>query len=184
MASSACPVPPVQFQGFTLRALRALATAHDFAKRNNLQEIDAEYILIGFLDEGSGVGANALRQLEIEPTELMDALVAGLDDTGGQQLLLPQSFDWSWASGALHGIASADDDESATKTRLTARAQRVIDSAKEESQSLDQNYVGSEHLILGMLHLHDGIGPDLLRDKGLHDGRIDEVRRAVREILG
>jgi ATP-dependent Clp protease ATP-binding subunit ClpC len=65
--------------------------------------------------------------------------------------------------------------------RFTDRARRVVVLAQEEARLLDHNYIGTEHLLLGLLREHEGAAAEALRALGVSLG---EVRRRVEEIIG
>lgn len=64
--------------------------------------------------------------------------------------------------------------------RFTDRARRVVVQAQEEARALDHNYIGTEHLLLGLIH-GDGVGPKVLESMGINR---DSVRQRVEEIIG
>src|SRR5881392_3605669 len=67
------------------------------------------------------------------------------------------------------------------KLPQTPRAKKVIEYAIEEARNLNHNYVGTEHLLLGLLREHDGVAAQVLRNLGL---KLEEVREEVLNLLG
>jgi ATP-dependent Clp protease ATP-binding subunit ClpC len=132
-----------------------MALANQEAQRFNHEYIGTEHILLGLVKEGSGVGANVLKNLNVDlhkvRTEVEKLVKAGPDMvTMGK---LPQ----------------------------TPRAKKVIEYAIEEARNLNHNYVGTEHLLLGLLREHDGVAAQVLMNLGL---KLDEVREEVLNLLG
>ncbi|MBX3359652.1 MAG: ATP-dependent Clp protease ATP-binding subunit [Phycisphaeraceae bacterium] len=143
------------FERFTDRARKVMALANQEAQRFNHEYIGTEHILLGLVKEGSGVGANVLKNLDVDlrkvRLEVEKLVKAGPDMvTMGK---LPQ----------------------------TPRAKKVIEYAIEEARNLNHNYVGTEHLLLGLLREHDGVAAQVLMNLGL---KLEEVREEVLNLLG
>jgi ATP-dependent Clp protease ATP-binding subunit ClpA len=142
------------FERFTDRARKVMALANQLAQVHNHEYIGTEHILLGLVKEGSGVGANVLRNLDVDLRKVrleVEKLVKSGPDlvTMGR---LPQ----------------------------TPRAKKAVEFAIEEARNLDHNYVGTEHLLLGLLREHDGVAGQVLMYFGL---RIEEVREEVIAVL-
>ncbi len=143
------------FERFTDRARKVMALANQEAQRFNHEYIGTEHILLGLVKEGSGVGANVLKNLDVDLRKVrleVEKLVKRGPDmvTMGK---LPQ----------------------------TPRAKKVIEYAIEEARSLNHNYVGTEHLLLGLLREQDGVAATVLMNLGL---RLEDVREEVLNLLG
>lgn len=143
------------FERFTDRARKVMALANQEAQRFNHEYIGTEHILLGLVKEGSGVGANVLKNLEVDLRKVrleVEKLVKRGPDmvTMGK---LPQ----------------------------TPRAKKVIEYAIEEARSLNHNYVGTEHLLLGLLREQDGVAAQVLMNLGL---KLEDVREEVLNLLG
>jgi len=143
------------FERFTDRARKVMALANQEAQRFNHEYIGTEHILLGLVKEGSGVGANVLKNLDVDLRKVrleVEKLVKRGPDmvTMGK---LPQ----------------------------TPRAKKVIEYAIEEARSLNHNYVGTEHLLLGLLREQDGVAAQVLMNLGL---RLEDVREEVLNLLG
>lgn len=142
------------FERFTDRCRKVMALANQQAQRFNCEYIGSEHILLGLIKEGSGTGATVLKQLEISLPLLRDR-VEGAIKAGPEAVLqgkLPQ----------------------------TPRAKKAIEHAIEEARSLGHDYVGTEHLLLGLVR-DDGAAGTALRGFGLN---IQDVRDEIRELLG
>jgi len=143
------------FERFTDRARKVMALAHQEAQRFNHEYIGTEHILLGLVKEGSGVGANVLRNLNVELRNVR-LEVEKLVKSGPEMVTMG-------------------------KLPQTPRAKKVIEYAIEEARNLNHNYVGTEHLLLGLLRERDGVAAQVLMNLGL---KLDEVREEVLNLLG
>ncbi len=143
------------FERFTDRARKVMALAHQEAQRFNHEYIGTEHILLGLVKEGSGVGANVLRNLNVELRNVR-LEVEKLVKSGPEMVTMG-------------------------KLPQTPRAKKVIEYAIEEARNLNHNYVGTEHLLLGLLRERDGVAAQVLLNLGL---KLDEVREEVLNLLG
>ncbi|CAN5697108.1 ATP-dependent Clp protease ATP-binding subunit [soil metagenome] len=143
------------FERFTDRARKVMALANQEAQRFNHEYIGTEHILLGLVKEGSGVGANVLKNLDIDLRKVRLEV---------EKLVRP-------------------GPEMVTMGKLpqTPRAKKVIEFAIEEARNLNHNYVGTEHLLLGLLREHDGVAAQVLMNLGL---KLDQVREEVLNLLG
>jgi ATP-dependent Clp protease ATP-binding subunit ClpC len=143
------------FERFTDRARKVMALANQEAQRFNHEYIGTEHILLGLVKEGSGVGANVLKTLDVDLRKVRLEV---------EKL-----------------VKSGPDMISMGKLPQTPRAKKVIEYAIEEARNLNHNYVGTEHLLLGLIREHDGVAAQVLRNLGL---KLEEVREEVLNILG
>jgi ATP-dependent Clp protease ATP-binding subunit ClpC len=143
------------FERFTDRARKVMALANQEAQRLNHEYIGTEHILLGLVKEGSGVGANVLRNLDVDLRRVR-LEVEKLVKAGPEMVTMG-------------------------KLPQTPRAKKVIEYAIEEARNLNHNYVGTEHLLLGLLREHDGVAAQVLLNLGL---RLEEVREEVLNLLG
>src|SRR5690606_23501052 len=143
------------FERFTDRARKVMALANQEAQRFNHEYIGTEHILLGLVKEGSGVGANVLKNLDVDLRKVRLEV---------EKLVKP-------------------GPEMVTMGKLpqTPRAKKVIEYAIEEARNLNHNYVGTEHLLLGLLREHDGVAAQVLMNLGL---KLEEVREEVLNLLG
>jgi len=143
------------FERFTDRARRAMTLANQEAQRLGHDHIGTEHLLLGLVKEGSGIAAVVLRdQYRVDLGRIRQQV---------EQLAHPP------ARSSNKQIKPSD------------RYRRVIDFAVEESSNLSNNYVGTEHLLLGLLHLRDGSAARVLAGMGL---QLDDVRTHVLNLLG
>ncbi|MBY0313115.1 MAG: ATP-dependent Clp protease ATP-binding subunit [Phycisphaerales bacterium] len=143
------------FERFTDRARKVMALANQEAQRFNHEYIGTEHILLGLVKEGSGVGANVLKNLDVDLRKVRLEV---------EKL-----------------VKSGPDMVTMGKLPQTPRAKKVIEYAIEEARNLNHNYVGTEHLLLGLLREHDGVAAQVLMNLSL---KLEEVREEVLSLLG
>ncbi len=143
------------FERFTDRARKVMALANQEAQRFNHEYIGTEHILLGLVKEGSGVGAAVLRNIGLDLRKVRLEV---------EKL-----------------VKSGPDMVTMGKLPQTPRARKVLEFAMEEAKALNHNYVGTEHLLLGLLREPEGIASQVLRNLGLN---LDEVREEVLNLLG
>ena len=143
------------FDRFTDRARKVMALANQEAHRLNHEAVGPEHLLLGLVKEGSGVGANVLKNLDADlrkvRIEVEKRVRAGAQPAAESRL--PQHVS----------------------------AKRVVASAIEEARNLNHNYVGTEHLLLGLLREHEGVIADVFAALGLEH---ETVRDEVEALLG
>ena len=143
------------FERFTDRARKVMALANQEAQRFNHEYIGTEHILLGLVKEGSGVGANVLKNLGVDLRKVR-LEVEKLVKSGPEMVTMG-------------------------KLPQTPRAKRVIEYAIEEARNLNHNYVCTEHLLLGLLREQDGVAAQVLMNLGL---KLEDVREEVLNLLG
>ena len=143
------------FERLTDRARKVMALANQEAQRFNHEYIGTEHILLGLVKEGSGVGANVLKALEIDLRKVR-LEVEKLVKSGPEMVTMG-------------------------KLPQTPRAKKVLEYAIEEARHLNHNYVGTEHLLLGLLREQDGVAAQVLMNLGV---KLEEGREEVLNLLG
>ena len=143
------------FERLTDRARKVMALANQEAQRFNHEYIGTEHILLGLVKEGSGVGANVLKALEIDLRKVR-LEVEKLVKSGPELVTMG-------------------------KLPQTPRAKKVLEYAIEEARHLNHNYVGTEHLLLGLLREQDGVAAQVLMNLGV---KLEEGREEVLNLLG
>ncbi len=143
------------FERFTDRARKVMALANQEAQRFNHEWIGTEHILLGLVKEGSGVGANVLKNLDVDIKKLRLEV---------EKL-----------------VKSGPDMVTMGKLPHTPRAKKVIEYAIEEARALNHNYIGTEHILLGLLRETEGVAAQVLMNLGL---RLEDVRQEVLNLLG
>ncbi len=143
------------FSRFTDRARKVMRLADEEARRLRHEYLGTEHILFGLVKEGSGVAANVLINLGVDRqktrTEVENIIQVGPVCIAGRKL--PQ----------------------------TPNTKRVLQFAKEEARGLGHNYVGTEHLLLGLLCVPNTVSAQVLRNQGLDR---PQVVKEVVNLLG
>ena len=141
------------FDKFTEKAANALNLAMEAARELGHNYIGSEHILIGLLREGSGVAAKVLEQNNVAADEV-ERIIAELIGRGEPSNVTPQD--------------------------LTPRGKRIIELAYLEARNLGHSYVGTEHLLLGLLREGDSVAVRLLEQMGCDPRALyEEIVRSV-----
>src|SRR5687767_10750541 len=143
------------YERFTDRARKVMQLANQEAQRFNHEYIGTEHILLGLVKEGSGVAANVLKNLDVDLRKIR-LEVEKLVQSGPEMVTMG-------------------------KLPQTPRAKKVIEYSMEEARNLNHNYVGTEHILLGLLREQEGVAAQVLRNLGL---KLEEVREEVLNLLG
>src|SRR6266850_6592641 len=143
------------YERFTDRARKVMQLANQEAQRFNHEYVGTEHILLGLVKEGSGVAANVLKNLDIDLRKIR---------------LEVEKI-----------VQAGPDMVTMGKLPQTPRAKKVIEYAIEEARNLNHNYVGTEHLLLGLLREQEGVAAQVLMNLGL---KLDDVREEVLNLLG
>lgn len=137
---------------FTQRARRVLSLAHQEAERMRHDYIGTEHLLLGLIREEGGVAGRVLREL-------------GLDENQVQEIV-----------ERLTGVGQHQGG----KLELSPGTQQVLEFAVEEASRMGHHYIGTEHLLLGLVSYGEGIAMDVLRKLGVSP---EQIRRQTRRIL-
>jgi len=146
----------MMFKGLTERAQRVInILAQEEAKKLNHDKLLPEHILLGLIREGEGVAVKALINLGIDFNTLREEIVANTKKTGGILLLgdVPPS----------------------------TRAQRVLELSADEARNMGHNYIGTEHLLLGLIREGDSGIFNAFEKQGI---KISNVREEINRLLG
>jgi len=142
-----------RFAKFTDQARRVLALAQEEAQRLKHNYVGTEHLLLGLVDQDEGVAAQVLGNLGIKPGQVRSTAKAII----GQ--------------GKRFGPGEVG---------LTARAKKVIELAIDEAHNLGHRYIGTEHLLLGLIRQGDGIAASILSSMGAD---LDKVRAETIKVL-
>jgi ATP-dependent Clp protease ATP-binding subunit ClpC len=137
---------------FTQRARRVLSLAHQEAERMRQSYIGTEHLLLGLIREEGGVAGRVLRELGMEGDRVQE-IVERMTGTG------------TYRGGKLD---------------LSPGTQQVLEFAVDEARRLNHHYIGTEHLLLGLVRYGEGVALDVLRKLGLTP---EQIRRQTRRIL-
>lgn len=137
---------------FTQRARRVLSLAHQAAERMQQNTIGTEHLLLGLVEEDGGVAGRVLRDLGLEPERIQE-VVDKLTDMG------------NYRGG---------------KIDLAPGTQEVLEFAIDEARRMGHHYIGTEHLLLGLVRLQEGAAVEVLRKLGVTP---EQIRRQTRRVL-
>ena len=143
------------YERFTDRARKVMQLANQEAQRFNHEYIGTEHILLGLVKEGSGVAANVLKNLDIDLRKIRLEVEKIVQSGPDRQIIGPLPH--------------------------TPRAKKVIEYSIEEARNLNHKYVGTEHLLLGLLREEEGVASQVLMNLGL---QLADVRKEVLQLLG
>ncbi|MFN0057463.1 MAG: ATP-dependent Clp protease ATP-binding subunit [Planctomycetota bacterium] len=143
------------FDRFTDRARKVMALARKEAQRFNHDFIGTEHILLGLIQEGSGVAANVLKNLGVDSNKIRADIEQHVQ-SGPSMVTMGQ-------------------------LPFTPRAKKVLELSQEEANELGHNYIGTEHLLLGLIRENDGVAAQVLMDLGV---KLEDVKAEVLELLG
>jgi ATP-dependent Clp protease ATP-binding subunit ClpC len=129
--------------------------ANQEAQRFNHEYIGTEHILLGLVKEGSGVAANVLKNLDVDLRKIRMEVE--------------------------NIVKSGPDMVTMGRLPQTPRARKVIEYSMEEARNLNHNYVGTEHILLGLLREQEGVAAQVLMNLNL---KLEDVREEVLNLLG
>jgi len=141
------------FERFTERAKKVLALAQEEAERSHHSYIGTEHVLLGLLGEADGIAAKVLNSFGVEIDKIRQTLESLLGRDKGLTVL--------------------------QQIMPTSRVKKVIEISFEEARRMGHNYVGSEHLLLGLLTEGEGIAAHVLEDLG---ATLDKVRVEIERL--
>ena len=144
------------FDRFTERARKVMSLARLEAQRFYHDYVGTEHILLALVKEGTGVASVVLKKMGVELKEIRNEIERTVE-RGPQPVSASQQLPY------------------------TPRAKKVLELALEEARSLGHHYIGTEHLLLGLLREHDGYAAQALMNLGL---KLDDVRGEVHNFLG
>jgi ATP-dependent Clp protease ATP-binding subunit ClpC len=143
------------FNRFTERARKVIILAKEEARRFNHDYIGTEHILLGLVREGEGVAAAVLQKLGVSLENIRLEIEKLVQPGPTTQIIGDIPF--------------------------TPRAKKALELAAEEARSLGHNYIGTEHLLLGLIKENEGVASQVLLNLGLD---LNTVRNEVMELLG
>ena len=147
--------PKNQFDRFTERARKVLSLANEEAHQYHHEGVATEHILLGIMNEGGGIAAKAL-----------------------QDLLQVQASEVRKQIEELHPAGDQPSDDA--PIGLTPQGKESIELAVQEARLLDHHYIGTEHLLLGLLREEEGLASKVLRKSGV---TLEETRNRVKQLL-
>jgi ATP-dependent Clp protease ATP-binding subunit ClpC len=142
------------FERFTDRARRVVVLAQEEARQLNHNYIGTEHILLGLIHEGDGIAAQALESLGVRLDAVRDRV---------KEIIGP-----------------GQDDDQSGHIPFTPRAKKVLELSLRESLQLGHDYIGTEHILLGVVREGKGVAAQVLVDLGAD---LNRVRQAVVQIV-
>jgi ATP-dependent Clp protease ATP-binding subunit ClpC len=127
------------FERFTDRARKVVVLAQEEARTLDHNYIGTEHILLGLIHEGEGVAASALEALGISPADIR---------------------------GDLEAIIGRGEHAPVGNIPFTPRAKKVLELSLREALQLGHNYIGTEHILLGLVREGEGVGAEVLAKRG------------------
>jgi len=138
---------------FTQRARRVLSLAQEEAERMQHSHIGTEHLLLGLMREDGGVAGRVLRELGLEPNRV-------------EQL--------------IEKMTSAQKRPSVSRMDLSPATKKVLELAVDEARRMGHHYIGTEHLLLGLVRHNEGVAMDVFRELKISP---DEIRRQTKRVL-
>ena len=143
------------FERFTDRARKVMAIANEHVRRFHHQYIGTEHIFLGLIKENGGTGATVLKNLDVDIDKM-----------------LPEVEQLFKLKGGRDAVAKG-------KIQQTQNAIKVIEYAIEEARNLNHDYIGTEHILLGLLRESEGIASQVLVNLGVS---IEGVRMEIEKL--
>ncbi|GMN60495.1 hypothetical protein TIFTF001_029584 [Ficus carica] len=148
-------VPKAMFERFTEKAIKVIMLAQEEARRLGHNFVGTEQILLGLIGEGTGIAAKVLKSMGIN---LKDARVE------------------------VEKIIGRGSGFVAVEIPFTPRAKRVLELSLEEARQLGHNYIGSEHLLLGLLREGEGVAARVLENLGADPSNI-RTQASIKSVI-
>ncbi len=143
------------FENFTDRARKALRKSKRIARRTGYGEVESEHLFMALLELGSGIAIDILQELGINPDDLLEELSERME----------------------HGVGTAGKMQPDYSQRL----KRILSLAEKNARELGHNYVGTEHLLIGLADEGEGLVVEIFDEYGVSS---EEVKKLLMEILG
>jgi ATP-dependent Clp protease ATP-binding subunit ClpC len=144
------------FERFTDKARKVMAIANEQVQIFNHQYIGTEHIFLGLIKEG-GTGATVLKNLGVDTEKMLSEMEQLVKIKGGK------------------------DPVAEGKIQQTQNAIKVIEYAIEEARNLNHGYIGTEHILLGLLRVTEGIASQVLTNLGVN---IETIRMEIEKLSG
>ena len=176
--------------GLTPRGKRVIELAVDEARRLSHHYIGTEHLLLGMVREGEGIAAGVLESLgvRLENTRAatirtlhQEELASSNESTSTQSMNTPLQVATEPIKPRTVGIVQTKSSRSYSGYPFTEQAHTVLTNAHEEALRFDHNYIGGEHLLLGMVIEGEGVASTVLHNVGVD---LNRVRQAIAFIIG
>ena len=141
------------FERFTERARQVVVLAQDESRRLGHDSIGTEHILLGLLREEEGIAARVLETLDVTLEEVQADVIR---------------------------VVGRGETPETGQIPFTPRAKKTLELALREAVALGHDYIGTEHVLLGLVRADEGVGAEILRE---HDADPERIRRAIIRML-
>ncbi len=141
------------FKRYTEKVRKVIMMAQEEAVNLNHNYIGTEHILVGLVKENEGIAGKVLRELGVEPEKLIEE---------------------------IEKIVGKGEYQEVSEITFTPRAKKVLELASQEASQLGQNYIGTEHILLGLLKEGSGVATRILTDMGID---LDSIYSQVMKVL-
>jgi len=148
------PGPNHPYARFTERARKVLSLANEEAYRYNHDGVGTEHVLLAIMSEWEGVGARVLNRLEVQPSEVRKQIET------------------------LHPVGKQPAGDS--QLVMTQQGKASIELTVQEARSLGHHYIGTEHLLLGLLREEESLASQVLLKSGV---TLEKARELVKQVL-
>jgi ATP-dependent Clp protease ATP-binding subunit ClpC len=145
------------FEKFTERARELVQTAQDILVRYQHTQLDTEHLLLAMLEQNEGLAVQVLQKLNVDTHALSHSV-----------------------EEALARAPKVQYADSGAQIYITPRIKRVFDLAKEESQRMQDSYIGVEHLLLGLVKEGDGGAARLLKQQNIDEEKVYKALQTIR----
>jgi ATP-dependent Clp protease ATP-binding subunit ClpC len=142
-----------KLERFTQRARRVLSLAQEEAERMKHSYIGTEHLLLGLMKEEGGVAGRVLRELGLEVRRVQEM---------------------------VERLTGANKTTGLTKIDLSPGTKRVLELAVDEARRMGHHYIGTEHLLLGLVRQNEGVAIDVLKKLGIS---AEQIRKQTRRVL-
>ena len=176
------------FERFTERARRVVVLAQEEARMLDHPYIGTEHILLGLIREGEGVAAKALESLNISLEAVRQQVVATIGQGRGAPMVrlsqpgisahIARYREWRHRSAA--GQRGRRTGTVGGHVPFSPRAKKLLELSLREAAQLGHNYIGTEHILLGLIREGEGVAAEVLQKLGAD---LNRVRQTVIQLL-
>ncbi len=177
--------------GLTPRAKKVIEFAVDEARRLNHHYIGTEHLLLGLVREGEGIAAGVLESLGVNLEKVRASTIQVLRQSSSAIIEPDETVEHGQSSGTIRDTLSGErppihaqampSNDPRRFDKFTERSRKVLSLAQEEAERFQHNYIGTEHLLLGLVAEGDGVAAQVLRNMGVN---LSKVREAIEFIIG
>ncbi|HYP41129.1 MAG TPA: DinB family protein [Chloroflexia bacterium] len=161
--------------GLTPRSKRVIELAVDEARRLNHRYIGTEHLLLGLIREGEGIASGVIESLDVSLEMVREKVIEVITSVQGT------TARESYSPSSPGSIPISTDEGTTGFDKFTERARKTLQLAHQEAQRFNHDYIGTEHILLGLLHEGDDVAGRVLNNLGID---LHKVRSSVEFIIG